>query len=106
MRCSGDMWTGPLLTPALCDSQETVNVAFRLSPSPAATALTQALAAAPRLHTLHTQLPAVWNTTLLDVRLFSSISLYLSPAVVSPESVAFRSVFSVLRRLLLLRSRP
>ncbi|EIW55719.1 uncharacterized protein TRAVEDRAFT_59954 [Trametes versicolor FP-101664 SS1] len=46
---------------------ETVNVAFRLSPSPAATALTQALAAAPRLHTLHTQLPAVWNTTLLDI---------------------------------------
>ncbi|OJT07066.1 hypothetical protein TRAPUB_2098 [Trametes pubescens] len=46
---------------------ETVNVAFRLSPSPAAAALTQALAAAPRLHTLHTQLPAVWNTTLLDI---------------------------------------
>ncbi|KAI0764967.1 hypothetical protein C8Q74DRAFT_1318493 [Fomes fomentarius] len=46
---------------------ETVNVAFRLSPSPAASALTQALAAAPRLHTLQTQLPAVWNTTLLDI---------------------------------------
>ena len=49
--------------------QETVNVAFRLSPSPAASALCQALAAAPRLHTLRTQLPAVWNTTLLEVRL-------------------------------------
>ncbi|KAI0826619.1 hypothetical protein BC628DRAFT_244831 [Trametes gibbosa] len=46
---------------------ETVNVAFRLSPSPAASALTHALAAAPRLHTLYTQLPAVWNTTLLDI---------------------------------------
>ncbi|KAI0717393.1 hypothetical protein C8T65DRAFT_571907, partial [Cerioporus squamosus] len=46
---------------------ETVNVAFRLSPSPAAAALVKALAAAPRLHTLYTQLPAVWNTTLLDI---------------------------------------
>ena len=58
------------------DSQESVNVAFRLSPSPAANALTQALAAAPRLHTLYTQLPAVWNTTLLDV----SVVLFLSRA--------------------------
>ncbi|TBU55498.1 hypothetical protein BD310DRAFT_908283 [Dichomitus squalens] len=46
---------------------ETVNVAFRLSPSPAASALTKALATLPRLHTLSTMLPAVWNTTLLDI---------------------------------------
>ena len=45
-----------------------MNVAFRLSPSPAATALVRALAAAPRLHTLCTQLPTVWNVTLLEVR--------------------------------------
>ena len=44
-----------------------MNVAFRLSPSPAATALVRALAAAPRLHTLCTQLPTVWNVTLLEV---------------------------------------
>ena len=61
-------------------------MAFRLSLSPAASALTTALAAAPRLHTLSTQLPAVWNTTLLDVRLcllllfLSSSSPAFSPA--------------------------
>ncbi|KAI0360681.1 hypothetical protein OH77DRAFT_1393833, partial [Trametes cingulata] len=60
---------------------ETVNVAFRLSPSPAASALTQALAAAPRLHTLYTQLPAVWNTTLLDIAQNPSLArIVLSPA--------------------------
>ncbi|KAM5537083.1 hypothetical protein V8D89_009229 [Ganoderma adspersum] len=46
---------------------ESVNVAFRMSPSPAASALTKALANAPRLHTLSTMLPTVWNTTLLDI---------------------------------------
>ncbi|OBZ78155.1 hypothetical protein A0H81_01942 [Grifola frondosa] len=44
---------------------ETVHIAFRLSPSPATTHLTTALASAPRLHTLRTALPAVWNTALL-----------------------------------------
>ncbi|KAI9063642.1 hypothetical protein FKP32DRAFT_1611763 [Trametes sanguinea] len=60
---------------------ETVNVAFRLSPSPAASALTRALAAAPRLHTLYTQLPAVWNTTLLDIAQNASLTrIVLDPA--------------------------
>ncbi|KAH9849369.1 hypothetical protein C2E23DRAFT_935616 [Lenzites betulinus] len=60
---------------------ETVEVAFRLSPSPAASALVQALAAAPRLHTLHTQLPAVWNTTLLDIAQNPSLArIALTPA--------------------------
>ncbi|KAI0646304.1 hypothetical protein C8Q79DRAFT_926301 [Trametes meyenii] len=60
---------------------ETVNVAFRLSPSPAASALTQALAQAPRLHTLYTQLPAVWNTTLLDIAQNPALArIVLSPA--------------------------
>ncbi|KAI0674300.1 hypothetical protein C8Q78DRAFT_967623 [Trametes maxima] len=60
---------------------ETVNVAFRLSPSPAASALTQALAHAPRLHTLYTQLPAVWNTTLLDIAQNPALArIVLSPA--------------------------
>ncbi|KAI0635164.1 hypothetical protein C8Q77DRAFT_686246 [Trametes polyzona] len=60
---------------------ETVNVAFRLSPSPAAAALTEALAAAPRLHTLYTQLPAVWNTTLLDIAQNPALArIVLSPA--------------------------
>ncbi|KAI0330350.1 hypothetical protein GY45DRAFT_1211558, partial [Cubamyces sp. BRFM 1775] len=60
---------------------ESVNVAFRLSPSPAANALTQALAAAPRLHTLYTQLPAVWNTTLLDIAQNPTLArIVLSPA--------------------------
>ena len=52
-------------------------MAFRMSPSPAASALTKALANAPRLHTLSTMLPTVWNTTLLDVRL-SLLLLFLS----------------------------
>ncbi|OSD08015.1 hypothetical protein PYCCODRAFT_378331 [Trametes coccinea BRFM310] len=60
---------------------ETVNVAFRLSPSPAASALTRALATAPRLHTLYTQLPAVWNTTLLDIAQNPSLArIVLDPA--------------------------
>ncbi|KAI0701787.1 hypothetical protein C8Q76DRAFT_581217, partial [Earliella scabrosa] len=60
---------------------ETVNVAFRLSPSPAASALCQALAAAPRLHTLRTQLPAVWNTTLLEIAQNPALArIVLSPA--------------------------
>lgn len=54
-------------------------MAFRLSLSPAASALTKALAAAPRLHTLSTMLPAVWNTILLDVRL-SVLLLFLVPS--------------------------
>ncbi|KAI0777679.1 hypothetical protein BD413DRAFT_447541, partial [Trametes elegans] len=59
---------------------ESVNVAFRLSPSPAANALTQALAAAPRLHTLYTQLPAVWNTTLLTIAQNAAlVRIVLSP---------------------------
>ncbi len=52
-------------------------MAFRLSHSPAASALVNALVAAPRLHTVSTMLPAVWNTTLLDVRL-SPLLLFLS----------------------------
>ena len=75
-RCAMD----PYADACPSDSQETVNVAFRLSPSPAAAALTEALAAAPRLHTLYTQLPAVWNTTLLDVSLSSALVLSLCPA--------------------------
>ena len=61
-----------MLTRSICPPQETVNVAFRLSPSPAATALVKALVSAPRLHTLYTQLPSVWNTTLLEVRISCS----------------------------------
>ncbi|RPD79109.1 hypothetical protein L226DRAFT_438573, partial [Lentinus tigrinus ALCF2SS1-7] len=61
---------------------ETVNVAFRLSPSPAATALVKALAAAPRLHTLYTELPAVWNATLLDIAQNPAlIRIVLTPAL-------------------------
>ncbi|RDX54487.1 hypothetical protein OH76DRAFT_1341204, partial [Lentinus brumalis] len=60
---------------------ETVNVAFRLSPTPAAFALVKALAAAPRLHTLYTQLPAVWNTTLLDIAQNPALTrIVVSPA--------------------------
>ncbi|KAI0653935.1 hypothetical protein C8Q70DRAFT_1048261 [Cubamyces menziesii] len=73
---------------------ESVNVAFRLSPSPAANALTQALAAAPRLHTLYTQLPAVWNTTLLDIaqnptlaRIHAGAHLFLAEAKRHPRLV-------------------
>ncbi|KAH9920008.1 uncharacterized protein BXZ73DRAFT_92022 [Epithele typhae] len=60
---------------------ESVNVAFRLSLSPAATALVKALAVAPRLHTVYTHLPAVWNTLLLDI----SENPGLSRVVLSPS---------------------
>ena len=69
--------------------QETVNVAFRLSPSPAATALVKALVSAPRLHTLYTQLPSVWNTTLLEVRISRSAAI---PPPILPACLLCSSV--------------
>ncbi|KAF9809030.1 hypothetical protein IEO21_07628 [Rhodonia placenta] len=46
---------------------ETVNIAFRFSPSPASASFAASLAVAPRLRHVRALLPAVWNNTLLEI---------------------------------------
>ncbi|CCL98421.1 uncharacterized protein FIBRA_00418 [Fibroporia radiculosa] len=46
---------------------ESVNIDFRFSPSPASAAFAAALAVAPKLRYVRAALPAVWNTTLLEI---------------------------------------
>ncbi|PCH38893.1 hypothetical protein WOLCODRAFT_92487 [Wolfiporia cocos MD-104 SS10] len=46
---------------------ETVNIAFRYSPSAASNSFVTSLKMAPRLRDVRALLPAVWNTTLLEI---------------------------------------
>lgn len=58
---------------------ECIHIAFRLSSSPTTLQLAHALSVAPRLRTVRSQLPAVWNNILLSVSSNMSlqkISLY------------------------------
>ncbi|KAI0916335.1 hypothetical protein AcV5_003301 [Taiwanofungus camphoratus] len=46
---------------------ESVNIAFRFSPSPASASFAASLAIAPKLQVVRALLPAVWNNTLLEI---------------------------------------
>ncbi|OCH93153.1 hypothetical protein OBBRIDRAFT_811238 [Obba rivulosa] len=46
---------------------ESVNIAFRFSPTPSSANFAASLAAAPKLRIVRAAIPAVWNTTLLEI---------------------------------------
>ncbi|KZT03662.1 uncharacterized protein LAESUDRAFT_330668 [Laetiporus sulphureus 93-53] len=59
---------------------ETVNIAFRFSPSPASASFAASLAIAPKLRDVSALLPAVWNTTLLEISANPSLErIHLTP---------------------------
>ncbi|KAI0721736.1 hypothetical protein C8Q72DRAFT_79351 [Fomitopsis betulina] len=71
---------------------ETVQIAFRFSPSPASASFATSLASAPRLRAVSAQLPMVWNTALLEISQNPALEhIHISPRAELAASQLFIS---------------